>query len=372
MSLNCSELRGAVLSDIHLGHRRNTTKEILQNLYAALPNDAETANLDIIFLAGDVFDDLLSLSDEDILDIDLWIAHLLRICKRHGIMLRVLEGTPGHDWKQSQRFEAINEVAEIGADLKYIKELSIEYVRDGYSVLYVPDEWNDTTDKTLSQVHDLLRAHGLDKVDMAIMHGQFEFQLPPHIKAQKHSSEAYLKLVRDLIFIGHVHIHSSFDRIVAQGSTDRLTHGEEAPKGHVRFTIRQNGDNDWHFVETINAKKFVTVRCIDMTLEDTLAEVDRKVLDLPETSFVRIEANHDNPIFSNMELLIRKYPTFTWSKLAREADEESKEVIEDETVYVPITLTRDNLLDLLLDRILGLGTPIAVVDAAHAILEEVL
>lgn len=373
MAASEADLRVAVVSDIHLGHRRNPAAEIIKNLRAAFPDNSETGQLDIIFLAGDVFDDLLSLPDGDVYEIDVWIAHFLRVCAKHGIMVRILEGTPRHDWKQSERFVTINEVADIGADLQYVKDLSIEYIeRYGITVLYVPDEWENTTDKTLSQVHDLLRAKGLTQVDFAIMHGQFEYQLPAMAKAPSHSSQEYLKIVRELIFIGHVHIHTRFERIIAQGSFDRLAHGEEGPKGHVRATIRKDGTRDVVFVENQGAKQFVTVDCTGLDSEQSLEKIDHEVGLMAEGTFVRVAAQQGHPIFDNMELLIRHYPFFTWSKLVREEDSEEAELVEEETLYIPITLTRDNLPGLLMERLATGGASANVMAAARILLEEVI
>ena len=75
---------------------------------------------------------------------------------------------------------------------------------------------------------------GLTKVDYAVMHGQFDYQLPKHITGMpRHDSQKYLDIVKHYIFIGHIHTHSVYDRIIAQGSFDRLTHGQEEPKGYV-------------------------------------------------------------------------------------------------------------------------------------------
>jgi hypothetical protein len=353
MKLSRSELNIAVTGDIHLGHRRNPTSEIIANLRTAFPDNAETGLLDIIFLCGDVFDDLLSLPDVEVADIDAWIIYMLSLCKKHDIILRILEGTPGHDWKQSERFVTLNKIAGIGADIKYVKDLSIEYIeRYGITVLGVPDEWETSTDKTLSQVKDLLRAKGLTHVDYAIMHGQFDYQLPPQAKCPKHDSKAYLELVRELIFINHVHTHSRNDRIIAPGSPDRLSHGEEEPKGHIRARCYGNGEHEVTFVETVNAKRFVTVDCTGLTIDETIERVDLVAGRLPPGSFVRVEADANNPIFTNMEVLIRRYPIFTWSKLPRTEDEEEHSVIEEETLFVPITLTKDNLPGMLMERLL--------------------
>jgi hypothetical protein len=371
---NPSDLKLAVVSDIHLGHPRNPTKRIIRNLRAAFPDNAETAELDMIVMAGDVFDGLLQLPDDEVTDIKAWIVHVLRVCKKHDILLYVLEGTPSHDWKQPKLFQSLNEVTGIGADLKYVKSLSIEYEqRHDLWLLFVPDEWTNSTETTLSQVHDLLRAKGLTHVDYAFMHGQFEYQLPPIVKAQKHSSEEYLKLVKHLIFIGHVHIHSRLERIIAQGSFDRLTHGEEGPKGHVR-AYRRGNEHDVVFVENEAALRFVTVKCEAMTLQDTLAEIAKQVEGLPEDSFVRVKGSWDNPIFTNMDSLIRKWPWFHWDKQpVDDGEAETAEaVVDDEVSYIPITITRDNVTPLLTDRLINAGATSDVLAMAQEIMIEVV
>lgn len=367
-------LHFAVVSDIHLGHKRNSTAEIVKNLRRAFPDNSETGQLDIIFLAGDVFDSLLSLPDEDIFEIDAWVCHFLRVAKKWDIKVRVLEGTPGHDWKQSERFVIINEVVGIEADLKYVKDLSIEYIEQyGATVLYVPDEWQPTTEKTLSQVKELLLAKGLTQVDYAIMHGQFEYQLPPHVPGPKHSSKEYLALVRELIFIGHVHIHTRLERIVAQGSFDRLAHGEEGPKGHVRALVHAPGEHTVTFVENASAKRFVTIDCSGLDTEATIALVDQYARDIPDDSYVRLRGELGQPIFDNMELLIRRYPLYTWSKQVLDPNQDPEEIkVESENLYVPITLTKENLGEILVERVVNSGATAQVVDAARIILEEVL
>lgn len=371
---NSSNLKIAVVSDIHLGHARNPTERIIKNLRAAFPDNAETAELDMIVLAGDVFDTHLSLPDDVVTEIKVWVTYMLRLCKKHDILLRVLEGTPSHDWKQSKIFQSLNLVTGIGADLKYVRNLSIEYEeRHDMWLLFVPDEWTNSTETTLSQVHDLLRAKGLTHVDYAFMHGQFEYQLPPHVQAQKHKSEEYLKIVKHLIFIGHVHIHSRYDRIIAQGSFDRLSHGEEGPKGHVR-AYRRGDESDVVFFENEAALRFVTVKCEAMTLEDTLAEIAKQVQALPPDSFVRVQATYDNPIFSNMDALVRKWPWFTWDKKPIDdgETEAAETMVDDEVSYIPITITRDNVTAMLTDRLINSGAPSDVLAMAQEIMPEVL
>jgi hypothetical protein len=375
-----SDLRIAVFSDIHLGHRQNPTADIVDNLRRALPDNEETARLDMIILAGDVFDDLLEFNDEAVMEAEQWIADLLRLCAKHGIKLRVLEGTPSHDWKQSNQFSSINEFAKIGADLKYVKELAIEYEQDYDKwFLFVPDEWGPP-EKTLSQIRSLMDARGLTHVDYAVMHGQFEFQMPEHIPAPKHDSDAYLQLVRHWIWIGHDHTYKTKDRIFVQGSFDRLTHGQEEAKGHVR-TVVKDGKSTMRFVENRGAKIFKTIRCGGQSVEEALVEVREALATYPTGSFMRLELELGHPLIGNLNTLRQYYPDFNWTKekvtlngeVLKDAENEPVATPERDLGFTPITITRENIEEQVMSRIrLATVHGTNVIDAAEEILREVI
>lgn len=374
-TMNCSELKMGVVSDIHLGHPRNSARDIVKNLIVAFPDNAKTADLDILYLAGDVFDRLLSLPHDDVGDIDMWFVYLLRLCAKHDIVLRILEGTPSHDWKQSNRFCVMEKALNTGVDMQYVQKLSIEYMeRFDIHILYVPDEWQPETGKTYAEVVDLMKAKGLEQVDYAIMHGHFEYQLPKVASGPRHDSAKYLALVKELIFIGHDHHHTSYERIHAQGSFDRLTHGEEESKGHLRATVRSNGERNVVFVENTGAKKFITIDCRCSTVEETLVLVETGVKDLPIGSYVRIRTSVGNPVISSMEILIRRWPLFQWSCIVKEEEAEpSFDYIDVELeLFTPVSLTSENLGKLLLERIAKHGPSELVLDTINELLEEIL
>lgn len=364
----------ACISDIHLGHKRNRVGAMVDALKKAFPDNAETADLDVIFLAGDVFDRLLDLPNDCVTEIDLWIAHLIKVCSKHDIALRILEGTPSHDWKQSVRFEIVQELLGCPIDMQYVRTLHVEYMdKLGIHVLYVPDEWDTSTDKTLHQVKELIKAKGIDKVDYAIMHGNFTYQLPAAAKsAPRHDERSYLNLVRHLIFIGHVHVYSNFERIYAQGSFDRLSHGEEGPKGHLRADVEKDGTYRVTFIENKAARKYITLKCADLSLEDFLEVVKKAVSKLPEDSCVRIEGESTHPIMSDMNSLVRMYPLIVWSKLVKDKEEEALEIISEEQDYVPITIDRDNVMSLLFSRPATEKSSPAVLDNARRHLLELI
>lgn len=348
-------LRIACISDIHLGNSKNRTSRIIANLRECFNNNPESTELDILFLAGDVFDQLLDLNSPDLNDIDFWISDLLHFCNKHDIVLRILEGTPSHDWNQSERFMTIAEILNLkNLDIQYITNVHVEYMKKfNINILYVPDEIQPTTEKTLALVKSSMDAKGISKVDFAVMHGQFEHQLPQHIKnIPRHNAQEYLNLVKHLIFIGHIHTHSILDRIVAQGSFDRLKHNEEEPKGFVKAFI----DNDKYeifFIENKNARIYRTLVCDNVDLQKSLDFIREKTTVLPSDSCVRIRAESKHPIFTNMDALVRMYPSITWSKkIIDEEEKTSEEKYEkEEAEFNPITISKDNLLDLMKSRL---------------------
>lgn len=354
MAMKVKKIHLATLSDIHLGDRRNSASEIIANLRRAIDDNTETSQLDIIFLAGDVFDDLLVLSNDDVIEIDLWIYWLITLCAKHDIVLRILEGTPRHDRTQSKRFLLVNELMGYPADVKYMDKISIEHIeRFGIDVLYIPDEATASPELTLKQVKEMMKAKALTQVDFAIMHGMFEYQVPIISKDHKHSSSEYLALVRYLIFIGHVHTFTQLDRITAQGSFDRTAHGQEEAKGHVRATVYESGEWEVVFVENKGAKKFVTVRCQASTLEETLVEINDVVQTLPKGSHIRLDLDRDHPLNASTDVLIRTFPMISWEKTIRGTDEEIaiSDIVEPDEDYTPITITRENIVELLMKRL---------------------
>lgn len=373
-SYTTNEFRIAVLSDIHLGNKRNKTEDIIYALKRAFPDTQETAELDMIVFAGDVFDRLLEYPDEDVSHIEIWIHEFIYQCAKNNTVVRILEGTPSHDRFQSEAFVRIKHTSGSDIDLKYFKALDIEYIeRFGYNFLYVPDEWEVTTDKTLNDVKALMKAKDLSQVDFAFMHGNFDYQLGNFKKIPKHDSEEYLKLTRHYIFIGHIHIFSCKDRIIAQGSFDRLAHGEEGPKGHVRAVITDQNDKEFFFCENKLARIYKTFKCYKYTLEETLEYLRKKVAKLPNRSCVRVEAKYDHPIFSNMNQLVAMYPTIVWSKLPKN-DEMEVEVITNDEVeeYDQITINKDNVVSLLINRLTNIGVQPNILSRSEKLLIELI
>lgn len=309
----------------------------------------------ILFLAGDVFDRLLSLDDPSIHHIDLFISKLLRACFDHGVIIRVMEGTPSHDRKQSKRFETIENMLKTGVDLAYVTETSIEYIPSLQAhVLYVPDEAHPTTIQTKEVVQALLEAHGIEQVTLSIMHGYFQYQLPYQTKEGTfHDIDFYQSITKKWISIGHVHTRSRNGKVLAQGSHDRCGHGEEGPKGYVVATVGNKAD-DAYFIDNPHATVFRSVEVYEMLVEDAVKLLHEEADKLLPGARLRIVAEPEDPIFDYASVLQMAYPKIIVSKKPKSRGEQTiAEKILDNVIgrWQPIRIDETNIVDMVVQRL---------------------
>lgn len=351
----------ATVSDIHFGHPRTNTFHIAQSLREAFPDNEETAQLDLIFFAGDVFDRLLNLPQEEVDEIQNSIGYILELCAKYNILLRVLEGTPSHDWRQSRQFVNINNSAQRSAQLKYVDTLSIEIIPElgNLSVLYIPDEWNADASVTKNQVKELLTMFNLDKVDAACGHGAFDHQLPIE-SIKNHDSEWYLSITNYFVTFGHVHIRSEKalpekypSVILAQGSLDRLSHGEEADKGHYRaLLLPTRGEGHYWFVENPRARIYKTLDCRGMTLAELFSLME-SLESSPDLSNFRLLINREDTLFHDIKEVRKRWPQFkitTHLPDLKAPEEIAVPQHLQENIPQPITITRGNINRLVRER----------------------
>lgn len=223
-------------------------------------------------------------------------------------------------------------------------------------VLYVPDEWGGSAEECHRQLEILLQEEGLDQVDIGIMHGMFEYQIPDAGKDPLiHNSEYYLSIVKYFINIGHVHTASVMLRILAQGSFDRLAHGQEEKKGAIQVNLRLNGDHSFEFIENKGAMLFKTFEIPDMDLEIATAKLQSKVDSLPDHSHVRVRAPKGAPIFTVMDFFKKEYPGITFKKDAVDEKETKKDQLQElinlDTEYTPVYLPKDAIVGMILKEV---------------------
>ena len=353
MTLKNSEyLFSLTISDVHLGHPRTPTKLIIDNLIEQIFHDPRAREVDVIWVSGDLFDKLITVPDPNNFLIIYFISRLLYFCEKYDVGLRVLEGTGSHDYGQSKIIGEILAGSNRKVDYKYFDKVTIDYdERLDRHVLYVPDEVNHDSSITWHEVQKLLAEHNLEKVDYAIMHGFFEFQLPEHVhNPGAHLSFRYESIVKRHVLIGHHHTHRIEGKIIVPGSFDRLAHNEEGTKGHIR--IKDYGTrSEVSFIGNPTAKIYKTIRLFDSTLEEALKRIDTQVLDTPPGSAYAIKAASTDPIAKAMDLVRSRHPQFVWTSVFEREDTKSQRIEEIELSYNPIKITNENLVSLLAPRL---------------------
>lgn len=309
-----ANLEYIVLSDIHLGHRNTPTKHIVKNLIHYICSEANK-DLDIIFIAGDLFDSLLELNTDVTHDCIHFITVLVKYCYSNNIKLRILEGTPSHDWQQSRVAIKINELKHNKCNLRYFNTLEIEYMADlNIHILYIPDEWTSDHKSLELEIASKLQEYNIRNVDIAILHGQFKYQtLGKNYASFSYEEPYFLNLVKYYIHIGHYHTYSYFDRIIAQGSFDRLSHGEEEEKGYVRVKI----DNVFSYKFMPNENSYI-YKTIPITKATTLDKLDAIIYKLPPHSFIRLSMSSSHDFNINFDQIKLRYTDYHLKKLIKE------------------------------------------------------
>lgn len=343
------ELKYLVISDIHLGHNNTKTDFIINNLKSFfIKYNKELTGIKIIFLAGDVFDRLLTTHSVDYVLAYEWLMELYIHCIRNDICLRVLEGTPSHDWKQATMFSMIIKKINQQADFKYIDKLYIEKNNKlGISILYIPDEYKPKATDTYAEVLKLLQENELSKVDIAVMHGQFKYQLPIVLESS-HDENDYLNIVKHYIHIGHIHTPSTFNRIIANGSFDRLKHGEEENKGAILATIGEEEDS-FVFLENRKAKIYKT---ITFENEEKLME---DIKTLPKGSNVRIMIHDKLDVTDHTLDKINKLGISVKLVIDKKEDVVKKSFLTE--MVDTFTITKENISELVFDYLKKMELP---------------
>ncbi len=349
--------RFLVLSDIHLGHNKTPTEFITHNLriwfkdYEHLFN---INNLDAIFISGDVFDRLLSPNSIESMEAYTWLSELAKYCSENNIKLRILEGTPSHDWKQTKLLYKIIGNLHLDIDFKYYEDVDIEVIRTDnaeVSVLYIPDEIRETSEETYELVKSTLKKHNMEKVDIVIMHGAFNYQLPVKGLDFLHNEDDYLSITNDLVIVGHIHNQSIFKNnkyksfILCPGSFDRLTFADEdIKKGGWLVEINEDGVNTM-FLENRLAINFKTIDISDKNINSY-----KKIIEsIPKYSNIRLIVNEENNVNELVKYVKSVRPDINIVVKVNKTKNNNENKVEN--VSHTFKITEDNIRELIYEEL---------------------
>ena len=359
-SFKSGECVSLPLGDIHTLHPVVPTAQVLYCLTNAIPDSPQTAMIDMLYFTGDLTERLGSFNSSDVHLLIAYVRHVLNMAKKYNIKVRVLEGTPSHDWKQNLIFKTLNDPDPttgepgIGADLKYVDSVHIEYVEDHeMHVLYIPDLRVDAVDiwKTVLQKMQEL---DIDMVDYTCVHGAFLHQLPPAaISPYTHDPDKYCDITRYHIFANHIHIPSVYRNLLAGGSIECLRHGEEHPKGHIRsYVSEQRASHE--FIVNPHKTQFKTIDLSGKTARECLRAIDGALEYRDRLACIRIIADKADEVYQIGDKLASIFPTVKFSydnPKRKKSNALSPEAHGELIALSEVTLTKENLKSELLDYV---------------------
>lgn len=339
------KLKILALGDIHFGNPSNKTSYILESFslffktYHNLLKD-----LDYINLNGDLFDRLLMANSNEYNMVFRWLINLVEYCELHNIGLRLLEGTPSHDNEQGKTmYDAIIKLKP-NIDFKYIQDIEIEYIEKfDINILYVPDKNDKPASERFKQILKLMKEKNLKQVDLAMMHGNFKYQLPI-TSIHAHDEDSFLSIVKYYILINHIHTASVYGRILAPGSFDRMVHGEEEDKGAL-YVILEKEDMKFQFLKNMNARIQKTFYITEKDPEKALNKLHKDLNKLPITSFVRLITKFKLNISKKIKELYNFYHVKEETK--GDITVNTSNIFHIHNDIEELNITPDNIIDLL-------------------------
>lgn len=298
--------------DIHFFHPQVSTQTIAKHLDKYYTNSEVFSKIDIFHINGDLFDKSGSLDSSDTAEVIAWFGRVCSLCEKHNVKLRILHGTKSHDKHQTRILNSLYAIMKSKIDFKYIDTISIEYIEDfNRYVLYVPDDMG-AAKQTYVTICELMNKLDIDKIDYACFHGFFNHQIPEMATSEvAHSWGDYENIIKEYIFISHVHTHSVYEKIIAPGSPERLRHGEEENKGAI--IAEHNGNkSSYRFIINAQSTKFITIKIKDDEIEELIKYIDQKVLKCVPNDHIKIKIPKNSQKNLIVKTLAERYPLFNW------------------------------------------------------------
>lgn len=249
---------GVVISDIHAGavNAETLANELNESFLKYIKS---LKILDFIVIAGDLFDNKLSLNSDHTKYIFIFLKKLLDICVEKGTKLRIIKGTEFHDNKQ---LDILKFLYTSNVDLKIFETVGDEELFPGFNVLYIPEEYinnDDYYDPYFTKTYDMIFGHGL--INEVAFVAKMQSSEVTMNKAPIFKSDNLLRVAKGPIFFGHIHKAQTIkDRIYYTGSFTRWVYGEEHPKGFMLVCYTPESANyEVEFIENKLAPLFNTM-----------------------------------------------------------------------------------------------------------------
>lgn len=247
---------GIVIADIHFG--KPNTKILMDELKEIfISKIMEYKKLDLIVIAGDLFDSKLYYNSEALNSAVDFVEQLLFITKPLGTRIFIVEGTRSHD--NLQPTILTNRIADIR--LKCFDTVSEYSMYKGeFNMLFLPEEYvvdqNEYYKDYFDKSYDMIFGHGM--VDKMWFSKTNKTELPEITQVPIFKVEDLARLGVKTYF-GHIHMPKNWDTFSYVGSFTRWCQGEEEPKGFIKFSFNTESKVlEEEFIENYLAPIYIT------------------------------------------------------------------------------------------------------------------
>lgn len=253
----------AIIADLHFGAQ--SPKQLYSELEAGFLDFIKDRYLDMIVIAGDFYNSVISLNSQTSIIAFKFMNELIKICETNGIRyVRILEGTLSHDNFQIRNFSMYE--ANKKVDVRIITTVRSE-ILEGMNILYIPEEYMEDPktyyDKYFNvpkKYYDFIFGHGMFKeVSFVSDDGENAISQAPVMDSKLIGS-----ICKGPIFFGHIHTPTIIrNHIYYVGSYSRWVYGQEEDKGF--YICVYDTDSYRYMIEFIvnrNTRRFDTVKVV--------------------------------------------------------------------------------------------------------------
>ena len=327
-------------ADLHFGCMDSLTEYNI--LKEQLIDKIEPIHFDILAINGDLYDRKYMSNSDPIKYATLFVADLVKLCKKKNATLIIIAGTKEHDAGQLVLFYHYLKDPEI--DIRIVETIQFEYIK-GAKILCIPELYG--IDEDVYQIY--LKRSGL--YDMCFMHGTIKGAVYGDTVGQSRlfTIEDFINC-RGPIISGHVHTGGCFNGyFYYTGSPLRWKYGEEETKGFLVVLYNLDSREHYTHLEEIKSFRYDTIN-LDELISSNPDDIIRYIDQLQSEGIdnIRIEFTKEIPT-DNLNILRNYYRTNGHIKF--KIGDKKKNLLKDSLsksdsdIYDEFSFIFDNSLD---------------------------
>ena len=241
------------IADIHFNLQKS--ERIYLELKKIFFPKIKTFKPNIVFIAGDLFDQKMTLNNISVMYINKFIHELIQLSISLDFTICIIHGTYSHDYDQLKSYSHY-----LSNKFRMYHKATIENI-SGLNILFLPEEYGrkDYYKKFKKNT----------PFDFCIGHGEFAF-----LDFLKYTNNKNSTIFDPKFFInntictifGHEHKKSFYKNIMYTGSFSRHFHGEEEDKGFFNITYDLSNKKvlKKEFIKNTNAPIYKTIYSNDL------------------------------------------------------------------------------------------------------------